>query len=362
MILFHDTDRPAPLHHRDGLTTYLNTIITPPEVLTDDQYANLGTAARHRYDRARVLFLSGGIVIETPTLAQAKKVLMDCFNDNIGRNSGHTGLMLNGDSTLGKTTTAKALMQYVYSAYKRQNPGFDPNETVPVVYIEVPAGSTGKLLVKTFANFFGMTVRSGESMASIRTRLTDLITAAGTQLIVVDELQNLASKTAGNGESVDLLKSLHNDLPCTFVYAGIDLTSGTLLGGPRGGQLAARFDILPMTRFNLSKPEDRKMWRKLISAFEKKLPLRHHEIGSLVDMRDYLFERTNGSIGSLARLITGSAIETITNPELEHELIDRALLDSRRLDFAAESARLTRSKRKKNPLSVENVLKSVGAL
>jgi hypothetical protein len=362
MIHFHNSDRPAPLHNREGLTTYLNTTTAVPETLSDSDYAALGPVARNRYDRARVVYLSGGILIETPSLTRAKKVLHDCFNDNIGRNSGHTGLILNGDSTVGKTTTTKALMQYVYNAYKRQSPGFDVEQTVPVVYIEVPAGSTGKLLIKTFAEFFGMTVRSGESMVSLRSRVTSVIAAAGTQLIVVDELHNLASKTAGNGESVDVLKSLHNDLPCTFVYAGIDLTDGRLLAGPRGQQLSARFDIMPMSRFNLSRAEDRKTWKQLINAFEAKLPLRHHEKGTLATMQDYLFERTNGSIGSLSRLITGSAIETITNPKIEREHIDRDLLDSRRLDFAAEFARVGRAKRRANPLSAANALASVGAL
>ena len=155
---------------------------------------------------------------------------------------------------------------------------------------------------------------------------------------------------------------MHNDLPCTFVYAGIDLTSGSLLAGSRGQQLSARFDIMQMNRFNLSKTDVRKSWKQLISAFEKRLPLRHHELGSLVKLQEYLFERTNGSIGSLARLITGSAIETITNPDITLELIDQKLLDTRRLDFAAEAARATRAARKKDPMTAANFYASVGAL
>ena len=139
-------------------------------MLSDAAYVALNATTRESYDRARIVYLSGGILLDTPTVSNARKVLANCFNDNIGRNSGHTGLMLNGDSTVGKTTTTKALMQYVYNAYKRQHPGFDSDHTVPVVYIEVPAGSTGKLLIKTFAEFFGMTVQSSESMVSIRSR------------------------------------------------------------------------------------------------------------------------------------------------------------------------------------------------
>jgi len=360
-MLFHHTDRPAALHHREGLTTYLNSTVTRPEPLSDLEYDALASKDRAAHDRARVLYLSGGIVLETPALAQARKLLVGCFNDNIGRNSGHTGLMLNGDSTVGKTTTTKALMKYVYGAYRRQNPGFDDTQSVPVVYIEVPAGSTGKLLMRTFADFFGLTVRNSESMVSIRHRVTEMMSTVGTQLIVVDELHNLARRTAGVDESVDVLKSLHNDLASTFVYAGIDLTSGSLLAGPRGQQLSARFDIIPMTRFNPSKTEDVKTWRKLVTGFEKSLPLRHHELGTLAGMTDYLYERTNGSIGSLSRLITGSAIEVITNPDITVESLDHDLFESRRLDYAAESARAARITRKTKPLSAANLSKSVAA-
>lgn len=358
MILFHGNDRLNALHTRESLTAYLNTPTVAPEMLSAGDYSALSTKDRDAYNRRRVIYLSGGIVLETPGLAEARRRLQDCFNNNLGKNSGHTGLMVSGDSTVGKTTTVKALMQFVYNAYKRQHTGFDSQQQVPVVYIEVPPASTGKLLIIAFAEFFGLPVRSGESMVSIRKRVTAAINAAGTQLIVVDELHNLARRTTGNGESVDVLKSLHNDLPCTFVYAGIDLTSGELLGGPRGQQLSARFDIMLMARYNPSRKEDRAIWRQLVNGFEKRLPLMDHQQGSLAGMWEYLFERTNGSIGSLARLITGAAIETLTTDGMS-EAITREQLDTRRLDYAAETARANRLTRKNNPMSTENLIKTV---
>lgn len=341
MIYFHNTDRPAPLHRREGLNQFLSTPASKPQLR--DTLA-MSDVEREAYDRARIVHLSGGIVLGTPHLTQARNLLAQCFAENIGRNSGHAGLILSGASTLGKTTIAKSLMRYIYGQYKRQFPGFDPAVNVPVVYIEVPAASTGKLLMKTFADFFGLHVQSRESMASMLSRITDVINAAGAQLIVVDELQNLAGRSTGLGESVDVLKNLHNDLAATFLYAGIDLTSGSLLAGSRGNQIASRFNILEMSRYTLSDPKHRKDWRGLVRAFEKDLVLHDHELGSLAELSDYLYQRTNGSIGSLARLLLGSAIEAITNPELD-ERIDKALLDTRKLDFTAETAYALRKAR-----------------
>ena len=360
-LQFHGTDRPAALHRVESLNEFLSTHLHRPTVLTDTGYAALSDLERHSYNRSRLLYLSGGILIGTPSLLEAKLLLGQCFAENIGRNSGHAGLMLDGDSTLGKTTIAKALMQWVYAQYQRQFPDFRSFGQVPVVYIEVPAGSTGKLLMKTFAEFFGLTVRSGESMVSIRNRVVDTMNAARTQLVVVDELHFLANRNAGNGESVDLLKNLHNDLPSTFLYAGVGINGSGLLSGPRGQQLGGRFSVLEMQRFNLSKPGDPKAWRSIISQFEKALPLHHHEIGTLPAMAEYLFERTNGSIGSLGKLLTGAAAETVNNPNIVREEITKALLETRRLAHSAEDTRNHARLRNNNPMTVTNILKGLTA-
>lgn len=337
MIQFHSTDRPTSLHRYEGLTAYLESTGTAPKTLSSEEFSALSADERDAYDRRRVLHLSGGILLNTPYLAQAKRLLTDCFKENVGSNSGHTGLMLSGRSTLGKTTIAKALMRYVYAQYARQVPEFREFGQRPVIYIEVPAASTGKLLMRRFADFFGQSGKSSESMGSIRTRIVDLIAAAGTQLIVVDELHNLAKSSTGNGESVDLLKDLHNDLAATFMYAGIDLTGGDLLAGSRGQQIAGRFKVLEMSPYVYSDATDRKTWQGLIAAFEKQLLLHDHEMGSLLKLKDYLYARTGGSLGSLGRLLTGSAIEAITNPDIKVEQIDQDLLATRTVDFTAEA-------------------------
>jgi hypothetical protein len=345
MLHFHSHDRPSALFNREGLDTYLSRLPKKPELVSEQQYGALSPEEKAQHDRARILHLSGGIVLNTPYLHEAKVVLQRCFAQNIGRNSGHTGLILSGRSTVGKTTIAKSLMRYVYNQYARTYPDFRDRDQVPVLYIEVPAASTGKLLMTTFAEFFGMHIRSGESMGNIRSRVVDIIGAAGTQLIVVDELQNLAGRGTGNGESVDLLKTLHNDLPATFVYAGIELTGGALLAGPRGQQLSSRFNILEMEPFQISKPQDRATWRKLLPAFESELPLRDQEPGTLAGLSDYLYQRTGGSIGSLGRLVTDAAIEAIYNRDLP-EQVNEALLDTITIDHTAELSNLNSAARK----------------
>jgi hypothetical protein len=359
MFHFHGIDRPAPLHTLDGLGTYLSSTTTPPAALSDHDYRSLTEPERSAYDRRRLVHLSGGIVLGTPQVVEAKDLLMKAFAANIGRNSGHAGVVISGASTLGKTTLCKRLMLEVHRAYSAQFPDFRQHSRIPVAYIEVPAASNGKNLMRSFTDFFGMTVTSGETMSSLRNRVVDMLNAVGTQLVVIDELHNLARNTQGNGESHDVLKNLHNDVPATFLYAGIDVQD--MLTGARGQQVGGRFALLELERYNLARRGDKQIWRGLIKKFEESLLLRHHETGTLPALSDYLFERTNGSIGSLGRLLTGAATEAITNPDIELERVDQALLESQKLDIAAESARKSLLARRANPRSAKNLVKGMAA-
>lgn len=321
------------LDTKEKLYGFLNSQIDRPELLTSTERDALGSRAREEYDDRRQKYLSGGIVLSTPHLTESKLLLRQRFAENLGRNSGNTGVMLSGDSTLGKTTILKSLMQYAYNSYRRQFPDFGDYNEIPVVYIMLPAASTGKRLMEAFTRFFGLTVRTSETLGSLHSRVVDCLTAARTQLIVVDELHNLTGRGAGSGETSDLLKTLHNNLTATFLYAGIQLANSDALEGARGNQIAGRFSMLEMDRFNMSNPEDKKTWKGLVTAFEEELFLTRHEAGSLAPQMQYLFDRTGGSIGSLGNLLTGSAIAAI---ESGRECVDLNLMSTMRLDYAAE--------------------------
>lgn len=339
-MFFHHDDSPARLNQHEGLLKFLSTTSSRPAQLAAQQLSDLSDTELATYNRARMVHLSGGILIGTPQLLAAQKMLVSSFAVNSGRNSGHAGLMISGSSTVGKTTTTKALMQWTFEKYRAQFPDFRRHGHMPVVYVEVPAASTAKLLMTAFADFFGLSIRRSETMDSIRRRVVAALTDAHTQLIVVDELHNLAPRNVGNGDSVDVLKSLHNDLAATFVYAGIDLLGGALLSGTRGQQIAGRFAALELRPFNTRTEEDRHLWLKFLAAYEAQLVLTDHTPSSIPAMHDYLYRRTGGSIGSLTRLLSSAAIEAITNPTLP-ETITEALLNSITIDHTAEARRLT---------------------
>jgi hypothetical protein len=119
-------------------------------------------------------------------------------------------------------------------------------------------------------------------------------------------------------------------LPATFIYAGIDVERCGVFTGTRGRQLAGRCELICTGAFPY-----RQEWTQLIAALEATLRLHHHEPGTLPAQARYLHQRTGGMIGSLTHLICGAAIRAILSGQEE---ITRPLLDTVRIDHAAESA------------------------
>jgi hypothetical protein len=100
--------------------------------------------------------------------------------------------------------------------------------------------------------------------------------------------------------------------------------------GTRGRQLAGRCGLICTGAFAY-----RDEWAQLIAALEATLRLHRHQPGALAGQAKYLHQRTGGMIGSLTHLIRGAAIRAILGGQ---EALTRQLLDSVRIDHAAESA------------------------
>ena len=312
---------PPPLTRRESLLEYL----TQPRLAKPSADA---TASE------REAYLSGGITIETRAVSATWEALKAAIRENRARNSGHSGVMISGPSTVGKTTIAKALMRKVMDEYVAAYPGWASDGDVPVVYIDVPPAANGKTLMTTMCRFLGLHVATRDTANDLRDRVVTVLRNANTKLIVVDELHNLAARTAGVGEAVDVLKALHNDLQAVFLYAGIDVVNSSLMSGPRGAQISGRFTVQQLEPYDFD--SQKKEWRGLINAFERAIDLHDQSLGELRSMEEYLHDRTGGSIGSLRRLLTGMAIELINDPD-SPERFDRHRLDSYQLDHASDA-------------------------
>lgn len=75
---------------------------------------------------------------------------------------------------------------------------------------------------------------------------------------------------------------------------------------------------------------------------DQSLQLHQHQPGTLVELADYLYERTGGAIGNLSMFIRGGAVLAIDD---ESDRITTDLLDLVPLDRAATSTTPARRRR-----------------
>jgi len=335
--MFTDIEDEIPLHEIEGLTAYLKTSIKPPAAIPLSEFTSLNTRQRAEYDAARDHYLSGSVIVQTRQVSDAHSVVDTMIRKNNRRaDTVRPGLIISGDGSMGKTTITKILMRKVFNAYTNQFPDFEKESRHPVVYIEVPVGSTGKLLLVAFARCLGLTIAARDTQDTLMVRVSNALKAARTQLIVVDELQNLSAANRGNGESIQILRQLHSWVPAIFVFAGINLRQGQLFAGPAGRQLGGRFTLHELDRFGLGSIAEKKHWRALVRAFERELLLFDRTPNSLDPFCEQLHDLSGGSIATLGKLLTGTARDLIARQDPANEIITLELISAQPRDMAAD--------------------------
>ncbi|MGI8823124.1 MAG: hypothetical protein ACR2JP_07485 [Acidimicrobiia bacterium] len=63
------------------------------------------------------------------------------------------------------------------------------------------------------------------------------------------------------------------------------------------------FTLINSTPFDYGTAEQRTARRSLIATLERALRLHEHRPGTLVELADYLYQRTGGMIGSLSQIV-----------------------------------------------------------
>jgi hypothetical protein len=158
----------------------------------------------------------------------------------------------------------------------------------------------------------------------------------------VDDVHFINPRRKDGLDVTNHLKFLNSEFPVTFIYAGVQLAEkGFFAEGGSGaqaiyaqtGRRRTRLEVAP---FEIATEAGRRDWRSLLKATERQLVLARQRPGMLVDLADYLFERSTGHIGSFFSLTTRACFRAIRTGD---EVITRALLDGIRIDEASEQAR-----------------------
>ncbi|MEY9777202.1 TniB family NTP-binding protein [Arthrobacter sp. MW3 TE3886] len=337
-MIFTEIDAVRLDRHED-LNLLLAAKPAKPELPSFEQYAALTRQQRQDLDALRLDYLAGGLTASTPQVKALIRNVRLAVLGNRGRASGRTGVMVSGQSTVGKTTACIAVMRGLRAMYSHQYPGFEGRGEIPVAYVEVPSGSSAKAMIGRFAHFYGLELPKSCTLEEILHAVVTAMRTCSTQLVVVDELQNLSRVSQGNGESVDVLKSLSNQVPSTFVYSGINIHRGGLLTGERGNQISRRFTLLEMHRYGNATKEEVKAWKGIVMAFSEQLPLLAHEPKSLLKTAAWLHKRSGGNIGTLQRILVGGSQLRILDGDPAQETLTREYMEAIPIDMAAETKR-----------------------
>lgn len=298
-----------------------------------DELAALPARTRAELAQARRDYHSGLPLAHTPTMRKLLTTGRLLVQLNRGQISARRGMILSGASGTGKTTALTQLGRTHERAVRKRHPGRAGQDRIPVVYVTVPTDATPKMLAVEFARFYGVEFSSRATMPDIVNTVCAVAARTRLELVLIDEIHNILD-TRARAEVSDQLKYFAERLPATFAYAGIEVEERGMFAGPRGRQIAGRFTLIESTPFDYGTPEQKTAWRSLIATLEQSLRLHQHPSGTLVELADYLYERTGGAIGSLSQLIRGAAVIAIDD---ETEQITPDLLDLVPLDKAATS-------------------------
>ena len=221
---------------------------------------------------------------------------------------------LHGDSNIGKTL--------IVSKLRREHPStFDELKGVErrqIVAMQMPATPDQHRFYAALLFELGAPHSATASLTTLERLARDLLRRIAPRMLIVDEVHHLLA--GGHREqraSLNLLKYLANDLKFSVVVVG---TNDALLALETDAQMRSRF-----TPFEIPRWRESDEFRRLLSAFERVLPLRRASNLAQRAVVEFLLAASGGLTGEVSRLLNeaaelaiGDASERITMKHLEH--------------------------------------------
>jgi len=244
-----------------------------------------------------------------------------------------------GTSGSGKTTLARKLIQRLVGDGTTWSEG-----SVPVCATSICNDVGGlfnsknlvlRLLQRIDHPFYGLNVvdasdtcgslevgrvRLRYSEPHLRLVLERAMDLRSTKFVVIDEAQHLL-KTASVRQAVnhlDSIKSLAERTGAVIVLVG---TYEVLPIWNRSAQLNRRLQDVILDRYKIEIRDDLLEFERILESYARILPLANSSL--LHEMNEFLYEKTFGIIGELARLLAGAHALMIVNKE---KAIDSTML------------------------------------
>ncbi|GAB3849287.1 AAA family ATPase [Micromonospora andamanensis] len=316
-----------------------------PELLAPKQITKLGEDARADYNDARHDWHANFGILKTPQLAAIHDELDQIVATNRQDPDRIRGAaVIDALPGLGKTTIANTFARDFDRAQRRRFGDLteEGHERLPVFRVGLTSRTTLRTLNRMICEFYGHPGTDRANAAQLASFAVDCVISCQTRIGIIDDLHFIDPNRRDGIEVSNHLKWLANELPVTFIYAGVGLAERRLFAEGLTGdnavmaQTARRWTRLELPPFHVGDQAGRRHWQSLLKATERQLVLTKAHPSMLVDLADYLFARTTGHIGSFITLITRGCYKAIRTGA---EKLTERLLDTIRIDEASEAAR-----------------------
>ncbi len=334
------------LSRKEGWRRFVDTPPrTRPDTLTRAQLTALGEDAADDYNDRRHDWHANFGIIQTPQLAAIHDELGQIVHSNRqDADRIRSAAVIDALPGLGKTTIANLFGRtFDRAQIRRHGPVTElGHERVPVFRVGLTSNTTLRTLNRMICEFYGHPATDRANAAALASHALDCVLSCETQVGIIDDIHFIDLARRDGLAVSNHLKWLANELPVTFIYVGVGLAERRFFADGLSGkntvlaQTARRWTRLGVEPFQREDAAGRRHWRSLVKSTERQLVLADHRLGMLVELEDYLFERTTGHIGSYFTLLVRGCYRAIRTGT---EALTRDLLDEVRLDEASEQAR-----------------------
>jgi hypothetical protein len=210
------------------------------------------------------------------------------------------GLFLCGDSGMGKT--------HLLRRVERRHPEREDPVTLrhirPVLYVQVPAAPTVRTLRRTLIDEANIPFLDHPSRPLPESVLRRGLAAAGTQLIVLDEIHNIEHMKWDHRVLLrDWVRCLSNATQRPIVLAGTEEFESAILGDR---QMASRYPIVRLPRWKSGQD-----LAAFLQGYERACPLRLASHLTDPQLMQTLLDETDGITDSIVRSLQAAALVAI---------------------------------------------------
>ncbi|XZG70527.1 TniB family NTP-binding protein [Chitinibacteraceae bacterium HSL-7] len=220
---------------------------------------------------------------------------------------------------VGETNNGKTVLIERFLATHPADPNLEGEAArIPVLYVQAPPGPDERGLYNAILGRLFQRLKPTESTDQKRERVLGVLRQVELGVIVIDEIQHLlAGPTQKQRNFLNVLKYIGNELRVPLVGVGTGDAVRALQIDP---QLQNRFTPAVLPRWELNAD-----FARLLSSFERVIPLTQPSNLPERAMASRLLHMTGGTIGELSRLLNLAAICAIKS---KSERIDMAMLDA----------------------------------